>query len=37
MNTITNHIPKNWKPYDKLAFMNWMRNKIKSNHYTQIK
>lgn len=36
MNTITNHIPKDWEPNDKLAFMKWMQ-KIKSNFYTDIK
>jgi len=36
MNLTINHIPKNWKPNNKLAFMLWMQN-INSNYYYKIK
>lgn len=35
MSLTVNHIPENWNPDDKIAFINWMQ-KIKSNYYHKI-
>lgn len=35
MNTTTNHIPKEWKPNNGMAFYKWMH-KIKSNYYSDV-
>lgn len=35
MNVTVNHIPKNWQPFNELAFNEWLIFKIKNVNYNK--